>query len=98
MQLNSQQIRELKKLAHNLKPVIMLGQHGLGENQLNEIDIALDAHELIKVKLPAADKSERSQISQEIVKQLKPSLVQIIGRVAVFYRANPEKKKNRVIV
>ena len=98
MNLNPQQIRELKKLAHHLKPVIILGQHGLGENQLNEINIALDVHELIKIKLAGADKAERDKISHEIVKQLNPSLVQIIGRVAVFYRANPEKKKNRIIV
>lgn len=98
MHLNPQQIRELNKLAHHLKPVVMLGQQGLGENQLNEIDIALDAHELIKVKLAGADKAERDQISREIVTQQKASLIQIIGRMAIFYRPNPEKKKNRIIV
>ncbi len=98
MHLNPQQIRELNKLAHHLKPVVMLGQQGLGENQLNEIDIALDAHELIKVKLAGADKAERDQISREIVTQQKANLIQIIGRMAIFYRPNPEKKKNRIIV
>ena len=76
----------------------MLGQHGLGENVLNEINIALDTHELIKVKLAGADKAERNQISSAIVAQQKASLIQIIGRVAIFYRPNPEKKKNRIIV
>jgi RNA-binding protein len=98
MHLNPQQIRELKRLAHHLKPVVMLGQQGLGENQLNEIDIALDTHELIKVKLAGADKAERDQISSEIATRQKASLIQIIGRVAIFYRPNPDKKKNRIIV
>ncbi|MEN8166808.1 MAG: ribosome assembly RNA-binding protein YhbY [Pseudomonadota bacterium] len=98
MHLNNQQIRELKRLAHHLKPVAMVGQQGLSENVLNEIDIALDTHELIKVKLAGTDKTERDQISREIVAQQKASLIQIIGRVAIFYRPNPEKKKNRIIV
>ena len=98
MNLNPQQIRELKKLAHHLNPVVMIGQHGLGENVFNEIDIALDAHELIKVKLAGSDKSERQQLCAEIVQRLGPALVQIIGRVAIFYRPNPDKKKNRIII
>lgn len=98
MHLNNQQIRELKKLAHHLKPVVMIGQKGLSENVINEIDIALNDHELIKVKLAGADKAERNQISSAIVAQQKASLIQIIGRVAIFYRPNPEKKKNRIIV
>ncbi len=98
MNLSPQQIRDLKKQAHHLKPVVMVGQHGLSENVHNEIDIALDAHELIKVKLAGADKAEREQISGQIVAQHKASLIQIIGRMATFYRPNPEKKKNRIIV
>ncbi len=98
MRLNPQQIRELKKQAHHLKPVVMIGQHGLSENVLNEIDIALDTHELIKVKLAGADKAEREQISSKITAQQKASLIQIIGRIAIFYRPNPDKTKNRIIV
>ena len=98
MDLTAQQIRELKKLAHHLKPVVMVGQQGLGENVLTEIDSALDIHELIKVKLAGADKQDRDNLSGQIVERLGPALVQIIGRVAIFYRPNPEKKKNRIIV
>jgi RNA-binding protein len=98
MQLNNQQIRNLKKQAHHLKPVVMVGQHGLSENVLTEIDIALDVHELIKVKLAGADKADRERISQQIVTRHNAVLVQIVGRVATFYRANPDKKKDRIIV
>jgi RNA-binding protein len=98
MDLTPQQIRELKRLAHHLKPVVMVGQHGLGEGVFNEIDSALDIHELIKVKLAGADKQDRDNLSGQIVERLGPALVQIIGRVAIFYRPNPKKKKNRIIV
>ncbi len=98
MHLNNQQIRELKRLAHPLKPVVMVGQQGLSENVHNEIDIALDVHELIKIKLAGADKAERDRLSREIVTKHNASLIQIIGRMATIYRPNPEKKKNRIIV
>jgi RNA-binding protein len=78
--------------------VVIVGQHGLSENVLAEIDSSLDIHELIKVKLAGADKADREELSGKIVAQLSATLVQIIGRVAVFYRPNPKKKKNRIVV
>ena len=51
MNLTTKQKQYLKGLAHNLKPVVMLGQHGLTEGVLAEIDAALNHHELIKVKV-----------------------------------------------
>ncbi|RLJ16654.1 ribosome assembly RNA-binding protein YhbY [bacterium endosymbiont of Escarpia laminata] len=98
MALSPQQKRELKKMAHHLKPVVMVGQHGLRESVQDEIDIALDSHELIKVKLAGADKADRVQISGEIATRQNADLLQIIGRVAIFYRPNPDKKKNRIVV
>jgi RNA-binding protein len=98
MPLTTAQNRALKKLAHDLKPVVIVGQHGLSENVLNEIDTTLDTHELIKVKLAGADKQDRKVLSSDIMERLSAELVQIIGRVAIFYRPNPKKKKNRIIV
>ena len=98
MPLTSDQTRALKKLAHHLKPVVIIGQHGLTEGVINEIDITLDTHELIKVKLAGADKDDREELSAAIVERLSAERVQVIGRVAVFYRPNPNKKKNRIVV
>ncbi|PVV07735.1 MAG: RNA-binding protein [gamma proteobacterium symbiont of Ctena orbiculata] len=98
MPLTTAQNRTLKKLAHDLKPVVIVGQHGLSEGVLNEIDTTLNTHELIKVKLAGADKEDRIQLSGDIVERLSAELIQIIGRVAIFYRPNPKKKKNRVII
>lgn len=98
MPLTAAQNRSLKKLAHDLKPVVIIGQHGLSENVLKEIDTTLNTHELIKVKLAGADKEDRKALSSEIVARLSAELVQIIGRVAIFYRPNPKKKKNRIVV
>ncbi|MET0064795.1 MAG: ribosome assembly RNA-binding protein YhbY [Candidatus Thiodiazotropha sp.] len=97
MPLTSQQIRNLKKLAHPMKPVVIIGQHGLSEGVMQEIDSSLDHHELIKVKMAGADKQDREEISQAVAQKLSAECVQVIGRVAVFYRANPKKKKNRIV-
>jgi len=65
MSLTSSQKRYLRGLAHNLKPVIMVGNKGISDALLAEFSIALDDHELIKVKLAGDDREERAaQISK----------------------------------
>ncbi len=70
----------------------MVGQHGLSDNILTEVGIALDAHELIKVKI-AADRDERAEITQAIIEQSGAELVQTIGQMSVLFRRNEKKPK-----
>jgi RNA-binding protein len=98
MPLTPSQIHTLKKLAHGLKPVVIIGQHGLTEGVIQEIDFTLDHHELIKIKLAGADKGERKTLSSTIAESLSAEQVQIVDRIATFYRANPNKKKDRVMI
>ncbi|MDX1345558.1 MAG: ribosome assembly RNA-binding protein YhbY [Sedimenticolaceae bacterium] len=92
MSLTAAQKRFLRSRAHHLKPVVMVGQHGLNENILTEVGIALDAHELIKVKI-AAERDERAAITQAIVEHSGAELVQTIGQMSVLYRRNEKKPK-----
>ena len=82
--------KKLKSLAHALKPVIMIGQSGLTEAVLKEIDLALNSHELIKIKI-RAERESRKQISGQICSETGAQLIQNIGQIAVIYRQNPEK-------
>ena len=93
MPLNDKQIRHLKPMAHHLKPVVMVGQGGLHEAVLREIDNALDCHELIKVKIAAGDRNERDGIAARIKQLSGADLILSIGNMAVFFRANPKRKK-----
>jgi RNA-binding protein len=93
MPLTQSQRRHLKGLAHHLKPVVMIGQHGLTENVFNEIEIALDAHELIKVRVSGADRDDRKAMLETIGSRCGAELVQSIGHIAVFFRRNSEKPK-----
>lgn len=92
MSLSTNQTKTLRGLAHSLKPVVMVGQNGLKDTIFEEIETALDFHELIKVKI-AADRDEREEISNEIVKKSKAEKVQQIGQVLVLFRRNPENPK-----
>lgn len=92
MTLNNKQTRQLKTLAHQLKPIVMVGQHGISDNILNEIDIALDHHELIKVRI-SADKEERQQILTVILDHSSAVAVQMIGHIAILFRVNSKSPK-----
>lgn len=89
--LNSKQKQILKGQAHGLKPVVLMGNHGLTEAVLKEIDLALKAHELIKVRIQADDRDEKNMIVSQICQNNQAELVQLIGNICVLYRENPEK-------
>jgi RNA-binding protein len=82
--------KQLKADAHSLNPVVIIGQAGLTDAVLAEIELALDHHELIKVKI-RAERDERKLISEKICAQTGAELIQSIGQVIVIYRLNPAK-------
>ncbi len=93
MPLSSKQKRFLRGIAHLLDPVIMVGQKGLTPALLKEFDGALAHHELVKVKLADADREDRAETIDALREASKSELVQTIGRVASFYRRNPQQPK-----
>lgn len=84
--LSTKQKQYLKALAHHLNPVVMLGNNGLTEGVLAEIDNALEHHELIKVKIAGADREMKQLIIEAIVRESGASAVQTIGHILVLYR------------
>ena len=87
--MDVKQKQQLKGLAHNLKPVVMIGEKGLTENVMAEIDLGLAAHELIKIKTPRLPKSDKKDMAETITKATKSELVQVIGNILVLYRKKP---------
>jgi RNA-binding protein len=96
--LNSKQIAYLRGLAHNLNPVVMIGNNGLTENVLKEIDASLNAHELIKVQVAGDDRAGRKAIYAEISEKTQALAVHHIGKQLVFYRASETVKESAKIV
>ncbi len=91
MTLTAQQKKQLKSQAHHLKPIVQLGNNGLTEAVLNEIDRALTDHELIKVKIPTSDREARQAITADICQQQTAELVQSIGHTIVIYRESQKE-------
>lgn len=92
MSLSDQQKRHLRGLAHHLKPVVWIGQHGISENVVAELELALDTHELVKIKI-ADERDARKELTEKICKDTKAELVQMIGQMSVVFRRNPKKPK-----
>jgi RNA-binding protein len=93
MSLTPKQRQYLKGLAHKRKPVVLLGEAGLSPSVLAEIELALERHELLKIRLPGVDRDERRAMVVAVCAKTGAETVQEIGRVAVLYR---RAKKPRI--
>jgi RNA-binding protein len=93
MSLKSSQKRYLRGLAHALKPVIQIGNKGITAAVVAEFSLALDHHELIKVKLAGEDRAARAAQTANLGNAASAELVQSIGKVACFYRRNADAPK-----
>lgn len=78
--------RELRGRGHGLKPVVSIGNAGLSKAVLREIELSLEHHELMKIRIGAADREARSAMIEQICTRFGAELVQAIGHVALIYR------------
>ncbi|KAF3984061.1 MAG: YhbY family RNA-binding protein [Methylococcales symbiont of Hymedesmia sp. n. MRB-2018] len=92
--MNPAQLKQFKTQAHLLKPVLIVGQSGLTKSVLQELEITLDTHELIKIKI-RAERDERVLVRDQIITESKAELVQSIGQIIVIYRKKPKQKKEK---
>lgn len=91
MPLTKNQIKFLRARCHDLKAVIMMGQKGFTEEVLNELEIALKHHELVKIKLGIDDKDKRKQMIDDICEKSASEKIQSIGKTVSVYRQNTKK-------
>ena len=80
----------LKARAHALEPVVHAGQAGLTSALVAEVDRALTAHELIKVKIGGEDRKARLALADALCAQTNAARVQQVGKVFVLWRPTPE--------
>ena len=89
--LSNPQKRYLRGLAHDLKPVLMVGAKGITASLVAELDKVLEQHELVKVKVAAEDRETRDTWIADLAAQSTSELVSRIGHTAVFYRRSKDK-------
>jgi putative YhbY family RNA-binding protein len=87
--LTPPQRRALKARAHPLSPVVIVGEAGLTPAVLQEIEVHLKSHELIKIRAAAGDRAAREALGDAVCRALGASPVQHIGKVLVLYRERP---------
>ena len=88
--MNTNFRQSLKARAHHLKPVVLIGAKGLTDAVVEETNVALLAHELIKVKINGAEREDRQQMTASLCERTQAELVQLIGNTAIIYRENVE--------
>ena len=81
---------QLKGEAHSIKPSVLLGNKGLTPAVIDEINHALNAHELIKIKLTGIERTDKEGIINQICQALDAHLIQLVGHNVTLYRKNPE--------
>ena len=91
IQLNARERAHLKARAHALEPSVQIGQGGLTDKVIAEVDRALAAHELIKIKILGDDRDEREAISNAVCERTGAGFVQRVGKVTVLWRPKEEK-------
>ena len=93
--ITGKQRSELKKLAQDLKPTVMIGKEDITPTVISAIDDYLNAHELVKVQIQEGSLMEPKEAANAIAEKLGAEFVQAIGRRFVLYRraADPDKRK-----
>lgn len=91
MPLSSAEKKALRAQAHSLSPVVQTGGKGLTDAVMAEIEGALQAHELIKVRFAGMERDDRKRAALDVAKVTKAGIVGQIGAVAILFRAKPEK-------
>ena len=86
LKLNSKQVSHLRAMSHALNPVVMIGNNGLSESVLKEIEVSLNAHELIKIKVSGDDRALRKQMLVDICEKTGAVAIHHIGKQLVIFR------------
>jgi RNA-binding protein len=93
--LSSKRRSELRAQAHALRPLVLIGDKGLTDEVVAEIDRSLKAHELVKVRAAAAAREQRDIWLETLCERLQAHPVQQIGKIFVLYRENPEEPREK---
>ena len=93
--LTGAQRTRLRGLAHGYRPAVQIGKAGLTDSVVDAIDDALTANELVKVQIFTA-RDERQQIAAAVEQRLNCDCAGSVGRMAIFYRQQPDPEKRRV--
>lgn len=90
--LTTKKRKHLKMIGHGLNPMVQVGQKGITDSLIEQMEKDLAFHELVKVRFASDDRNERAELIAKLAEMTKSLRVQSIGRNALLYRESPEQK------
>jgi RNA-binding protein len=87
---NERDKRRLRRIGHQLQPVVTVAERGLTPAVIDETGRALSDHELIKVRFNVADRVERTRLAHGLAAESGAEIVQSIGKIVLLFKPNPE--------
>ncbi|MDQ7053440.1 MAG: ribosome assembly RNA-binding protein YhbY [candidate division KSB1 bacterium] len=91
--LTGKQRRFLRGLGNSLKPIVFVGQQGVTDAVIEAIEMAFNAHELVKIKLQQNVLEDRQAVAEQLARATRSHLVQVLGRTILLFRRHAEKPK-----
>jgi RNA-binding protein len=88
MGLTERQKKHLRRLGHDLHPIVLIGQRGLNPGVVEELRLALEHHELVKLRARAGSREDRDAILAELARLTGSECIFRIGKVGLFYKKN----------
>lgn len=92
MTLTNEQKKAYRAIGHSLTPIVIIAGNGLSDSVMEELDRALNDHELIKIKIAISDRQIKQQVIHDIIHRTQSTLVQQIGKVALLLRHSSKVK------
>ncbi len=96
MAITGKQIRQLRSLANNIKPTVIVGKEGVTANIVKQVNEGLEAHELIKVSVLCEMGSQAADAGRQIADEAGAELVQVIGKRVVLYRETTREDVEKI--
>ncbi|MGN1357607.1 MAG: YhbY family RNA-binding protein [Succinivibrionaceae bacterium] len=96
--LTKSQIKYLKCCAQDKKPVVTVGNKGLTDEVLEELNSSIDHHELMKIRVNGLNRDNKDDVAAEICSKAGVDLVQILGSVITLFRQKANKKESNYIL
>ena len=91
--MNSKQRAYLRGLAQKIEPIFQIGKAGISENQIEQINNALEARELIKITFLDTIPDDKQSLASEVASQTNSEIVQIVGKKLTLYKRSVNKPK-----
>jgi len=95
IELSSAERKTLRRLAHDLRPVVQIGEAGLTERVIAALDDALEDHELVKLKINHA-REDRRELADQAARQTGSALAGSVGRIAILFRPARDPERRRI--